>query len=126
MLPVLLHRSYRTGRAYNFYSLSEWQQVTPSTADAVSLEQSAFPPDTHSMVADAGFVDPLNFNFRLVQNSLAVGAGRNGGNLGAYRTGGEVIGLLPGFRHANRNSISPLDGRGSAPVAVGLECDNCD
>jgi hypothetical protein len=108
----------------NFYSLSEWQQVTPSTADAVSLESSAFPPDTHSMVADAGFVDPLNYNFRLVQNSLAVGAGRNGGNIGAYRTGGEVIGLLSGFRHANRNSISPLDGTGSPPKAVELEVIN--
>jgi hypothetical protein len=108
-------------KAINFYSLSEWQQVTPSTADAVSLEQSAFPPDTHSMVADAGFVDPFNYNFRLVQNSLAVGAGRNGGNIGAYRTGGEVIGLLPEFRHANRNSISPLDGAGSPPKAVELE-----
>lgn len=109
-----------SGKEVNFYNLSEWQAVTPSTADAVSLEQSAFPVDAHSVLADAGFADPLNYNFRLVENSLAAGAGRNGVNIGAYTTGGEVIGLLPGFRHVNRNSISPLVTGGAAPASIEL------
>lgn len=93
--PELGHmRMARPTAAADYYTLPEWQAALAS--DNVPLQFDF--PDTHSIEATIGdlFTDFVNRDFRLAPGSPAVDLLPNGDDAGAYQTGHEIIGLLPG------------------------------
>lgn len=81
----------------NFYETTQWLPISWNKQNyTFSGYQSASGFDANSMSVDPLFVDKANQNFRLLSNSPLKGKGLGGVDIGAYATGNEVIGAIPG------------------------------
>jgi Pel9A-like, right handed beta helix region len=67
-----------TGSAKTVSSLANWQALTSSEND-LSISN----PDAHGLLADPKFMDASANDYRICDDSPAIGAGRSGENIGA-------------------------------------------
>lgn len=81
-----------SGNETRAYSLLEWQGIGYG-GDPLTIDVPAPGPDSHSTTSDPLFVDVANNNYHLSDQSPARNMSSEGGAVGAYITGTEIIGV---------------------------------